>query len=75
MSNWKHKKADELASALVNYSRYAHDHLTDTCLLYGIYKAARSAAIVSETGADALIHIKSVLCYPIKSRHRIGWMP
>jgi hypothetical protein len=62
MSNWEHKAADELANALVNHIKYAHDDLSDTGLLIGIYKAARRAT-VSDTGPEALIHIRSVLCY------------
>lgn len=79
MSNWEHKAADELASALVNHIKYANDDLTDTGLLISIYEAARRSATVSDTGPEALIHIRSVLCYWCRRKARypcdvdLGW--
>ena len=62
MPNWEQKAADELASALESHIKNARDDLTDTGQLIGIYKAARRAATVAETGPEALIHIRGVLC-------------
>jgi len=51
MPSWEHESAGELASALENHIKYARDNLTDAGQLIGIYKAARRAATVPETGA------------------------
>jgi hypothetical protein len=81
MSNWQHKAADELASAVANHIKYVHDDLANTAQLIGIYKAAKRAATVPETGPEALIHIRGILCYACR-RHKSypcdldsGWSP
>jgi hypothetical protein len=63
MSDWHHKAADELASAVANHIKYVRDDLANTAQLIGIYKAAKRAATVTETGPEELIHIRVILCY------------